>query len=236
MIYNILIGDYMSIFCKNCGAELEDGSVFCDECGAKVGEVKHSAGSYSSTNPFNRYNIKMIEGERIIRVSEIHPNCLILPATILLVGFVFSLISAINFASNNYFQPTFFGYVSLFLLNPLIIIGLIWLIIRYIAFTNTDLILTNKRVFGKCGLISTVQMQCPLDKINSVSYSNGLIGKLLGYGTVIISTASTHFKFRFIRDGQTLYSDIFNHFEIAEKDKMIENAEAIADAIGRRIE
>lgn len=51
-----------------------------------------------------------------------------------------------------------------------------------------------------------------------------------------MATASTMFKFRFIRDGQTLYNDIFNYLEIADKEKLVENAEAIADAIGKRID
>lgn len=126
--------------------------------------------------------------------------------------------------------------IVLILFDPLFIIGIIWLIIRFISYNNTDLILTNKRVFGKCGLISTTQMQCPLNKINSISYTSGLIGRLIGYGTVRISSGATHYKFRFIRDGQTLYSDIFHNFELAEKEKIFENAEAIADAIGRRID
>ena len=74
-------------------------------------------------------------------------------------------------------------------------------------------------------------MQSPLNKIDSVSFSNGLIGKLIGYGTVEIATTSSHFKFRFIRDGHTLYNDIFHQLEINEKEKRVENAEAIAKAI-----
>ena len=206
---------------------MDDVSVFCDECGTKFGEVDN----LNANNPFNLYKIDMIAGERVIRNSEIHPYCLIPPAFVTFIGFLWFLVVFIRMS---YYIGV--GAFFMALINPLLIIGVIWLIIRLIAYYNTDLILTNKRVFGKCGLISTTQMQCPLNMINSVSYSNGLMGKLLGYGTVRISTASTQFKFRFIRDGQTLYNDIFNHLEIAEKEKMVENAEAIADAIGRRIE
>ena len=74
-------------------------------------------------------------------------------------------------------------------------------------------------------------MQSPLNMINSVSFKNGLFGKLLGYGTVQVVTASTMYKFRFIRDGQTLYSDIFQQLEVSEKEKVQENAEVIAKAI-----
>jgi uncharacterized membrane protein YdbT with pleckstrin-like domain len=114
------------------------------------------------------------------------------------------------------------------------LLSLVWLVIRFIAYKNNELILTNKRVFGKVGLISTTQMQSPLNMINSVAYSNGIIGKLLGYGTVHVVTASTLYKFRFIRDGQTLYGDIFQQLELAEKEKLQAQAEAIADAIAKK--
>ena len=114
-------------------------------------------------------------------------------------------------------------------------IGLIWLIVRAIGYMTNDLILTNKRVFGKCGLISTTQMQSPLNKIDSVSYSNGLMGKLIGYGTVNIATTSSNFKFRFIREGQTLYNDIFNQLEACDVERRNSDAKAIVDAMAEKL-
>lgn len=78
-------------------------------------------------------------------------------------------------------------------------------------------------------------MQSPLNKIDSVSYSNGLIGKLIGYGTVKIATASTTFKFRFIREGQTLYNDIFNQLEVSEEERRSSDAKAIVDAMAEKL-
>lgn len=223
-------------YCKTCGSELDGDSIFCEHCGAKYGANTQNNTVNTGFDPFKTYNIDMINGEKVIRNSEMHPNCLIVPCGIIAMGFIFSFVTAIRMSVSYWIAPSFFGYLAIFLCNPLFIIGLVWLIIRYVTYSNTDLILTNKRVFGKCGLISTTQMQCSLEKINSVSYSNGLIGKILDYGTVRIATSSTEFKFRFIRDGQTLYNDIFKHLEIAEKEKMVENAEAIADAIEKRME
>ena len=79
-------------------------------------------------------------------------------------------------------------------------------------------------------------MQAPLNKIDTVSFKNGLIGKIIGYGTVRIATASSTFKFRFIRDGQTLYNDIFNQLEISENEKRVENAEIIVEAFSEKMD
>ena len=201
-------------YCKNCGNELEEGSVFCNECGTKSGESSPSSviNYNSSDNPFSRYKIDMIPGENVIRSSQIHAGCLYLPFIFVVIGFILMILSRL-------------------MLFPIFIIALIWVLIRYIGYTNNDLILTNKRVFGKCGLISTTQMQSPLNKVDSVSFKNGLFGKLIGYGTLEIATTSSHFKFRFIKEGQTFCNDIFNQLELSQKEKRLEDAKAIANAI-----
>lgn len=219
----------MARFCKNCGKELEEGSIFCNECETKFGESNPSSNySKTSTNQsFKKYSISMIDGEEVIRSSQIHVGCLYLPLIIMGIGLMIGVMTIIASISYGAFGPiVIFSFLNIFT-----IVGLIWFIIRFYGYKTNDLILTNKRVFGKCGLISTTQMQSSLNKIDSVSFSNGLIGKIIGYGTVQITTQSSVFKFRYIREGQTLYSDIFNQIEIYVKEKVEENAKAIARAI-----
>lgn len=214
-------------YCRNCGSKLDDGSVFCDECGSRVD------GSSTANNVvFQTYNIDMMDGEFVIRQSQIHEGCLILPGIVVGIGLFIGMLALISLSAWTYIYP---GEVFACLFNGLTIIGIIWLVVRYIGYKTNDLILTNKRVFGKCGLISTTQMQSPLNKIDSVSFKNGLIGKIIGYGTVRIATASTTFKFRFIRDGQTLYNDIFNQLEASGVENRDLDAKAIVDAMAEKL-
>lgn len=230
----------MAKYCRNCGEELDEDSVFCVNCGTRFGESRTDTKSSTVDNVnksftklndsidrfsnefsdsvsevFDIYRINMIEDEVVIKRSKIHPGCLYVPIFFVAVTFILMIM-------------TFFGLAFLFIL------ALVWLLIRFISYSSTDLILTNKRVFGKTGLISTTQMQSPLNMINSVAFNNGMIGKLLGYGTVHISTASTLYKFRYIIGGQELYSDIFNQLEKSKKEQLEEQAEAIAEAIARK--
>lgn len=179
----------MARFCKNCGKELEEGSIFCNECGTKFGESNPSSNySKTSTNQsFKKYSISMIDGEEVIRSSQIHVGCLYLPLIIMGIGLMIGVMTIIASISYGAFGPiVIFSFLNIFT-----IVGLIWFIIRFYGYKTNDLILTNKRVFGKCGLISTTQMQSSLNKIDSVSFSNGLIGKIIGYGTVQITTQSS---------------------------------------------
>ena len=218
-------GDNMTKYCKHCGSELPEGSIFCDECGKKTTATTSSA---SNGNLFGLYNINMMDGEVVIRHSQIHNGCLIPPLMLAGFGFLLGLFVLIFVINYWYVSP---GFVFTTLFNLFTVVGIIWFIVRFIAYKTNDLILTNKRVFGKCGLITTTQMQSPLNRIDSVSYSSGLIGKIIGYGTVKIATASTVFKFRFVREGQSLYNDIFNQLEKSELENRDKNAKAIADAI-----
>lgn len=216
-------------YCKNCGNELEENTDFCTECGTKFGESQpKTTRTINGTDPFSTYKVDMMPGENIIRSSQIHIGCLYAPLIVIIIGFLFPFLTIMMAIAQGFLYP---GALSLIFFNPIFLIGLVWFVIRYIGYKNNDLILTNKRVFGKCGLISTTQMQSPLNKIDSVSFSNGLIGKLIGYGTVEIATTSSHFKFRYIRDGQTFYNDIFNQLEISQKEKITLQANAIAEAI-----
>ena len=216
----------MQKYCKNCGTELAEGSVFCDECGTRVGESSDGGSAL-----FRSYNIDMMEGESVIRQSQMHSGCLIPPAILMGIGIFWGFVIFIS--SIGYFYNSFIFFLGFF--NVFTVVGLIWLVIRLIAYYTNDLILTNKRVFGKCGLISTTQMQSPLNKIDSVSYSNGLLGKIIGYGTVRIATTSSVFKFRFIRDGQTFYNDIFNQLEASEEESRNRDAKAIADVMAEKL-
>lgn len=219
----------MASYCKYCGSKLADGAIFCDECGKQINKSDNN-----DSGLFQSYNIDMMDGEVVIRQSQIHEGCLVLPAVIFGIGILLGLIGFIRYLSISYYyyDP---GFVFIIFFNIFTIVGLIWFIIRYIGYVTNDLILTNKRVFGKIGLISISHMQSPLNKIDSVSYTSGLIGRLIGYGTVEIATTSSKFKFRFIREGQTFYNDIFNQLEASQVENRMENAKAIVDAMDEKL-
>lgn len=51
--------------------------------------------------------------------------------------------------------------------------------------------LSQTGISGKIGLIKTVKLVAPISKIQNLSISNGLIGKIFGYHNVAIATAGT---------------------------------------------
>lgn len=69
-----------------------------------------------------------------------------------------------------------------------------------IRYFNIKLIITNKRLKGKVGFIRTSELDSPLNKIDSVQINQGLFGKVFNYGTIIVTTASSKFKFDYIEN------------------------------------
>jgi len=77
------------------------------------------------------------------------------------------------------------AWSALLLLLPLSWLGWAVLARRYDVWVVTD-----RRVIDEAGVLSVSAMESPLSKINNVSYQQGLLGRLLGYGDVQIQTAA----------------------------------------------
>src|SRR5215470_11538804 len=61
---------------------------------------------------------------------------------------------------------------------------------RRVRVSADEFVVTNRRVIRKVGLVSREIEQAPLDKIQDITVDQGWLGRLLGFGTVTIETAS----------------------------------------------
>jgi membrane protein YdbS with pleckstrin-like domain len=53
-----------------------------------------------------------------------------------------------------------------------------------------EFVVTNRRVIRKVGLLSREIQQAPIEKVQDITVEQGMLGRMLGYGTVIVETAS----------------------------------------------
>ena len=61
---------------------------------------------------------------------------------------------------------------------------------------SDEFVITNKRIICKTGLFSRKTLEMNLNKVESVNVDQGIIGRILGYGTVtIIGTGGTRESF-----------------------------------------
>ena len=65
-------------------------------------------------------------------------------------------------------------------------LGLFHLIRAWLVAANTEIIVTSRRVIYKTGFISRNTVEMNLDKVESVLVQQGILGRMLDFGTVII--------------------------------------------------
>jgi membrane protein YdbS with pleckstrin-like domain len=63
-------------------------------------------------------------------------------------------------------------------------------VVRRIRATADEYVVTNRRVIRKYGLIAREVEQALLDRIQDITLQQGITARLLGYGTVVLETAS----------------------------------------------
>ncbi|HYH47084.1 MAG TPA: PH domain-containing protein [Thermoanaerobaculia bacterium] len=70
------------------------------------------------------------------------------------------------------------------------VIFLLWAGWRYLVIASYDYVLTNRRILRQQGILAKASNDAYLDKINNVEHRQSLWGRLLGFGDVLVDTAS----------------------------------------------
>lgn len=133
------------------------------------------------------------ENEKIIVYANINSLILILPKLIIPFFFILALCST-DFSNQN------IGYEVAIIYLIIIFISLKSLFKTIIDILSTELGLTEKRIIGKRGLIKTISLDAPLNKINDIEINQNLFGKIFRYSTIKISTSSSKYCFRYIKN------------------------------------
>ena len=72
-------------------------------------------------------------------------------------------------------------------------VGGTWLLARYVKERFEEYAVTSRRVISKRGIVRRSVSITPLERIQSIDVKQGLIGRVLNYGAVVVYTAAeTH--------------------------------------------
>ena len=105
-----------------------------------------------------------------------------------------------------------FNWFVLFML----VLSALWLLSRY----KIEMVVTNKRVVLKKGLISVRTDEIKNEKIEGVSFDQGIVGRILGYGDIYFSgTGTTKLKFSDVKDPVWTKSKLEEIIEKQQKKK-----------------
>lgn len=113
-----------------------------------------------------------------------HGKALVAPTVVLLVTAVLTGIALA--AAPPEWQP----WVTWTLLGlaGAVVIG--WVLLPYLRWLTTTYTLTNRRIITRRGIINKTGHDLPLSRINNVAYERSLLDRMLGCGTLQLTTAA----------------------------------------------
>ena len=112
-----------------------------------------------------------------------------------------------------------------------IYIGFVTIWGAIIRLCTTELVFTNKRLLGKIGLVNTKALDTPLNKINNISVEQGLGGKIFNYGTMVILTSSTSYRFKHIKKPEAFKSKLLEQIDKFDEERIRKQAMEMAKAM-----
>lgn len=106
---------------------------------------------------------------------------------------------------------------------PILGLGLLIILAAWFNIKNTDFVVTDKGLYRKTGVLSRSVQKIGFDKIQNISFSQGIFGNAFDYGNVEISTAGgggVEMTFRSIGSPREVQDLINNHTgEVSSKDE-----------------
>ena len=164
------------------------------------------------------------KNEKVILEAKFNKMCLIPYLTLIGLGIIFFILAlTIDFVG------IYFGFLSaVFIISSAI---------QILSFSHMCLVITDKRVLGKVGLLSVATLDYPIEKVDNVAMSAGILGKFFNYYSLSIQTAGTDAKrggFRFngvqnaVEFKNNLVAAIEQHAEDARKAQAEEIAKAMS--------
>lgn len=79
-------------------------------------------------------------------------------------------------------------------------LSIVWLVVRYARWLTTHFVVTNRRVIFRAGLLAKRGVEIPLDRVNTVHFSQGLFERMVGAGDLQIESGG--------ESGQQHFTDI----------------------------
>ena len=144
--------------------------------------------------------------EHVVIHTRTHAKALILPAlALILIGAAVGVGMALMPAEA---RPA----GSLAVVGVGLVLVLWWVVVPYLRWLTTTYTVTNRRLITRSGILNKTGTNLPLNRINEVASERSLLDRILGCGTLNISTAA--------EDGMVVLVDVPDaehvHTEISE--------------------
>lgn len=122
------------------------------------------------------------EGESVVIDTRTHVKALLWPLVLLVV----------LLAAGTYVQVRWDQRVA-YVVWAVVAVGIVWWVLRpAVVWATASYTFTDRRLITRSGVLVRRGHDMPLARISDIAYEFGLIDRMLGCGTLLISDASTH--------------------------------------------
>lgn len=138
------------------------------------------------------------EGERVVVSTRTHPKALIGPGCWLLAILV--AVTLLGRGVDDRLAGTARSAVAVALAVAAVALAAVLVLRPFLVWLTTTYTFTDRRFIKRAGLIAKEGRTIPLNRISGVDFEIGVVDRIFGCGTLIVSDAST--------DGRVLLADI----------------------------
>ena len=119
-----------------------------------------------------------------------------------------------------------------YVLAVAIAIYVAFVVVKYLTWTYTHFVLTDRRVISRSGIISKRGTEVPLDRVNNIDFSQKFWERLIGAGDLDIESAGKDGQSHFqnVRHPDMVQQEIYRQMEVNSRRQAGWHAEAIAQA------
>jgi uncharacterized membrane protein YdbT with pleckstrin-like domain len=125
----------------------------------------------------------LTDGESVVVDTRTHPKALIFPGLVLVVTLAVAVFLDRKVSN---------GIVSLVIWILALVVVVWWVLRPFLDWLTATYTITSKRLITREGLLSRKGHDIPLMRISDVAFDQGIVDRMLGCGTLVISDASTH--------------------------------------------
>jgi uncharacterized membrane protein YdbT with pleckstrin-like domain len=137
----------------------------------------------------------LTKDERVAAHLHPHWKALIRPIFVLLLAIAVVAVAAVFLPTAGWATPT------LYALGVAALVVVVWLAMwPWLKWRTTHYVFTNERVIMREGVFSRAGRDIPLGRVNDVSFTHGVVDRMLGCGTLTIESAGER--------GQVVLKDI----------------------------
>jgi len=125
----------------------------------------------------------LTDGESVVVDTRTHPKAVIWPTVVLVVTLALAI----------YLDRMIGNGIASLVVWVLALMVIVWWVARpFMEWLTATYTITNRRLITREGLIARRGHDIPLMRISDVAFDQGLLDRMLGCGTLVISDASTH--------------------------------------------